>query len=141
VRRRPAFTLIELLIVVVILAILAAVLIPLFADSTHDAKHGTAVANLRTLRGQIACYMAQHHGQPPIDLAKLLQKTDIDGNAGSDFGPYLQSLPVNPFTNKSTVTATSGNPPTTASASPDRGWLYHAASGNAWLDETGYLNK
>ena len=140
--RRSAFTLIELLIVVVILAILAAALIPLFADSTSDAKYGTAMANLRTLRSQIEFYKAQHMGQPPdAALVKLLQKTDIDGNAGSDFGPYLQFLPVNPFTSKSTVTATSSNPPTAASASSDRGWLYHAATGNVWLDEAGYLDK
>jgi prepilin-type N-terminal cleavage/methylation domain-containing protein len=142
VNRRPAFTLIEVLIVVVILAILAAALIPLFADTTADAKNGAAMANLRTLRSQIGFYKAQHQGQPPdAALARLLIKTDINGNAGSDFGPYLQLLPVNPFTGKTTVTATSSNPPAAASSGADRGWLYHAATGNVWLDEAGYLDK
>ncbi len=140
--RRPAFTLIEVLIVVTILAILAAALIPLFADTTGDAKAGAAMASLRTLRSQIEFYKAQHGGQPPdAALSKLLIKTDADGNAGSDFGPYLQFLPVNPFTGKSTVTATASNPPAAASSSADRGWLYHAATGNVWLDEAGYLDK
>ena len=30
---------------------------------------------------------------------------------------------------------------TAASSGSDRGWLYHAATGNVWLDETGYLDK
>ncbi len=140
-RRRHAFTLVELLIVVVILAIIAAAVIPQFTDSTADAKRGTALANLRTLRGQIQTYIVQHNGSPPATLAKLTEKTDASGATGTEFGPYLQFIPVNPFTNKSTVTATSANPPTAASSGADRGWLYHAASGNVWLDEGGYLNQ
>jgi general secretion pathway protein G len=140
-RRRQAFTLIELLIVVVILAILAATIIPQFTDSTSDAKRSTGLMNLRTLRAQIEMYKVQHAGTPPATLTDLTIKTDVTGAAGTDFGPYLQFIPVNPFSNKNTVTAASTNPPTAATAGADRGWLYHAASGNIWLDETGYLNQ
>jgi general secretion pathway protein G len=140
--RRSAFTLIELLIVVVIIAILAAVTIPLFTDATGDAKYGAAIANLRTLRNQIEAYKAQHNGQPPdSEWANLLRKTDVSGSPGNDFGPYLPALPINPFTNKSTVQVTSANPPTAASTASNRGWLYHAATGNVWLDQDGYLNR
>ena len=52
-QRRSGFTLVELLIVVVILAILAAAIIPTFTDSTSDAKASTALTNLNVLRGQI----------------------------------------------------------------------------------------
>ncbi len=142
VSRRSAFTLIELLIVVTILAILVAALIPLFADTSGDAKTGAAMASLRTLRNQIEVYKTQHLGQPPDGaLARLLIKTDAAGNPGSEFGPYVQFLPVNPFTGKSTVTATTSNPPTVPSSGSDRGWLYHAATGNVWLDEAGFLDK
>jgi prepilin-type N-terminal cleavage/methylation domain-containing protein len=141
-RHRAAFTLVELLIVVVILAILAATIIPQFTDATADTKKSTGLTNLRTLRQQIEYYKAQHAGKAPdAALAKLLIKTDVDGNAGTDFGPYFMQLPQNPFTNSSKVTATTDNPPTAASSGSDRGWLYNATTGNVWLDEAGYLDK
>jgi general secretion pathway protein G len=139
---RSAFTLIELLIVVVILAILAAVMTPFFVDATGDSKMGAAVTNLWTIREQLQLYKAQHQGLPPDPaLSNLLRKTDINGNAGGNFGPYLYAIPLNPLTNKNTVNPTSSNPPATATSGSDRGWLYHAASGNIWLDEPGYLDK
>ena len=140
-RRRDAFTLIELLIVVVILAILAATIIPQFTDAIADTKRSTGLMNLRTLRAQIEMYKAQHNGVPPSTLTLLTQKTDVAGAAGTDFGPYLQFIPANPFSNKNTVTAASANPPTAVTSGSDRGWQYHAASGNVWLDETGYLTQ
>ena len=51
------------LIVVVIMAILAATIIPQFTDSTKDAKTSTAKMNLATLRAQIQLYRTQHTGQ------------------------------------------------------------------------------
>jgi general secretion pathway protein G len=140
--RRHAFTTIELLTVVVVLAILVAVLIPNFTGAVGDAEHGVAMANLRSLRQQIALYKAQHNGKVPnASLAQLLIKTDVDGNPGADFGPYLAAVPTNPFTKSNKVTATADHPPSAASSASDRGWLYHEISGAIWLDEAGFLNK
>jgi hypothetical protein len=36
-------------------------------------------------------------------VRRITTRTDVDGNAGNDFGPYLQTLPVNPFNDRSTV--------------------------------------
>lgn len=59
------FTLIELLIVVIILAILAAIVIPQFSNSTVDAKEATLDANLSALRSAIELYKVQHNGIYP----------------------------------------------------------------------------
>ena len=59
-RRRNAFTLIEVLIVVIIMAVLAATIIPQFSSSTNDAKNSSVVFNLQTIRSQIEMYKTHH---------------------------------------------------------------------------------
>lgn len=51
--KNGGFTLVEVLIVVVIMAVLAAVVVPQFAASTDDAKASTAQFNLSTLRSLV----------------------------------------------------------------------------------------
>jgi general secretion pathway protein G len=55
-----AFTLVELLIVVIILAILAAIIVPQFSSATVDAQETSLDANLAALRSSIELYHAQH---------------------------------------------------------------------------------
>src|SRR5712672_128607 len=102
IERRSAFTLIEVLIVVVIMAILAAAIIPQFTDSTKDAKLGNARFNIQALRSQIELYRSHHNGvMPGGALAELLATTDIAGAQGSGpnfpYGPYLKQIPTNPY--------------------------------------------
>lgn len=138
---RNAFTLVEVMIVVVIMAILAATIIPQFTSSTDDARESTAMFNLHTLRSQIQLYRAEHGGRTPAaDLGNLLIATDATGAAGSDFGPYLQVIPTNPFTGSNKVTEVTGETPTATGAS-DAGWLYKSSTGEIWLDHADYLNR
>jgi len=81
------FTLIELLIVVIILAILAAILIPQFSSSTVDAQEAALDANLNGLRSAIELYKAQHSGNYPgavITAAVCTGGTKGLGTAGTD---------------------------------------------------------
>lgn len=63
------FTLIELLIVVIILAILAAILIPQFSNSAVDAQESALDANLNGLRTAIELYRVQHNNRWPGQVA------------------------------------------------------------------------
>lgn len=123
--RQAGFTLVEILIVVVILGILAAIVIPQFTNASENAKGSSLYTQLQTIRSQLELYQVQHNGDYPT-LAQLwgnmTAKTEVDGtvDAAGEFGPYLQQDPVNPFTSSSVAAATevAGN-----------GWIYVAASG------------
>ena len=62
---RRGFSLVEILIVVAILGILAAIVLPEFQAHTQQAKEAAAKDNLRILRQQIELYAAQHNGLAP----------------------------------------------------------------------------
>ncbi len=138
-KNRSAFTLVEVLIVVVIMAILAATIIPQFTDSTNDAKVSTSKFNLHTLRSQIELYKAHHNGDVPDPLTNLTIQTDVDGNPGADFGPYVREIPENPFTNLNSVTATTATATAPPAAATGGGWLYNATTGDIFIDYAGYL--
>ena len=139
---RNGFTLIEVLIVVVILAVLAATIIPQFTDSTKDAQESVLLTNLKILRTQIQVYRAHHGGMAPSgDLSELLKATHADGSDGGKFGPYLQFIPKNELTDSNTV-----NPIATADAAagdvkPGDGWIYSTTSSKLWVNHVDYLDR
>jgi prepilin-type N-terminal cleavage/methylation domain-containing protein len=138
------FTLVEVLIVVVIMAVLAAAILPQFSDSARDAKVSAAAFNLQILRKQIVLYRAHHDGRlPSASLAELISRTDAQGTIGTGashiFGPYLGLIPENPLTGHNAVRTTTASPPAAASGASDAGWLYHAASGGVWIDHDSML--
>ena len=63
------FTLVELLIVVIILAILAAIVIPQFSGATVDAKESALDSNLTAMRSAIELYRVQHNNTYPAAVA------------------------------------------------------------------------
>src|SRR3954470_16048286 len=114
VTRKSGFTLVEILIVVIILGILAAIVIPQFTNASQDARESSLLSQLQTLRSQIELYKLQHRdvlpnlvGAAPACWDPLTTKTDADGvlSAAPDaFGPYMQSAPINPINGVSDVT-------------------------------------
>lgn len=105
-RTRTGFTLVEVLMVAVILAILAVVVVPQFSDASTDVKTSALRATLQTVRSQLELYKAQHNGKyPPAPLngawTQMTEKTDASGDPGEKYGPYLLSIPVNPIDDKS----------------------------------------
>jgi general secretion pathway protein G len=141
---RAGFTLVEVLIVVVIMAILAATIIPQFTDSTKDAKSSTSRFNLHTLRSQIELYRTQHNGVAPgATLVQLTQATDASGvaAAGAPYGPYIREIPKNPFTNSGAVKVITNDPAVVADVTAGGGgWLYNTTTGGIWIDHADYFN-
>ena len=146
--QQRGFTLIEVLIVVVIMAVLAATIIPQFSSSTKDAQTSSVKFNAHSLRSQIELYKAHHLGNYPeirdASLPQLTKATDVHGNtvdvpdAGHPYGPYLAEIPTNPFNNLNTVAAVStpGTPPTTGSGAS--GWQYDKTTGGLWPNHSGW---
>ena len=62
---RKGFTLVEILIVVIILGILAAMIIPQFSSATESARASMLMDDLRVMRSQMEVFKAQHQGVPP----------------------------------------------------------------------------
>lgn len=84
---RRAFTLVEILIVVVILGILSAIIVPLYAGATQDSWEGSLQANLNSLQSQIELYNSRMNDYP-----------DFAGQQWSQLlaGEYIKAPPVNP---------------------------------------------
>ena len=127
-----AFTLVEILIVVIILGILATIIIGLFQNGTKDAAATSLKDNLRNMRSQLELYVAQHGRYPAMTTfeQKMTQYTDADGNVSATktptycYGPYIISMPVLPVgVNKGRTTVT------TLTYTAGHGWGYEATSG------------
>src|SRR5690242_13232733 len=63
--RRSAFTLIELLVVIAIIAILAAILFPVFAKAREKARQSTCISNEKQLLQALTMFAGDHDEQYP----------------------------------------------------------------------------
>jgi general secretion pathway protein G len=114
--RNKGFTLVEILIVVIILGILAAIVIPQFTEASNDARISALQSDLQTCRSQLELYKVQHLENYPQAIvgsdstkviAQLTSKTNSAGVVGTDptlfpYGPYLQQFPSNSFVSDTT---------------------------------------
>jgi len=154
--KTAGFTLVELLIVVVILAILAAVAIPQFTSSAEDAKASALQANLGVMRSSMELYKLQHNGKYPgypsaggaptegEFTAQMLTSSKVDGStaavgtAGFAFGPYVkEQVPTNPANGLNTVLILADATAFPAAADGTTGWVCKPAIGKIRPNATG----
>jgi len=77
VRKRKGFTLLELLIVVVILGIIAAVVIPRFTVSAATAKKNACAQNVANINTQVERYYFEKGSWPAADLSDIGADADF----------------------------------------------------------------
>ena len=139
------FTLIEILIVVVILGILAAIVIPQFTNATTASKSSSVSTTAQTLRGAVQLYYYQHNDTlPPAANFWTLMTTQTDSNgnpyttasATGPFGPYMQSIPLNALNYASTVIDANVAPGAAVSTACGWEYDYNSGAGNGMIHGT-----
>ena len=145
-KAKKGFTLVEILIVVVILGILAAIVIPQFTDASTEAKESRLLSDLQSVRSQIELYKIQHNDIQPGQatgsvsfVADMTTYTMVDGTPAVPqqpgdgvYGPYLQQIPTNPWNDFDTVTEAAADPGTAGNA----GWFFNTVTGHFRSDDT-----
>jgi len=133
---RRAFTLVEIMIVVVITAILAMIAIPRISGASDEARDSALKTDLRVVRTQLQIYKNEHDGSYPDKqdfAAQLTGKTHADGSFGGDLGPYLLEFPENPFNGKSDVEVKNGS---ANLGNGSHGWHFNMITGRFSADDS-----
>ena len=137
---RKAFTLVEILIVVVILGILAAIVVPQFTNATQDAQGGNIKAQLSSIQRQIELYIARNNGADP-DLSADWDDLVVPNAQGQ---AYLKAAPSNPAWT-TPATRTSVTQGTGATGSAASAWFYDTATNTIYasnfVEATGLVSS
>jgi len=151
---KKGFSFIEVLIVVAILGILAALTLPAMQGHTARARSAAAKDNLRVLRDVIQVYTIQHDGKAPGYMGtslvpgpfvrnQLLAYTSDIGtvsttrSAAYPHGPYLKKIPENPYNNRDTIQVIADGQSFPPVATGTYGWLYKPSTQQIRLDWPG----
>lgn len=115
-RDRRGFSLVEIVIVVVIIGIVAAIAVPRMSSAAARARGTSLRADISAMNRAVEFYTAEHGGLHPGQdktgatladgdavVARLVEQTDCHGDPGTVYGPYLLRIPINPINGLATV--------------------------------------
>jgi general secretion pathway protein G len=127
-----AFTLIEVVIVIVIIGIIAAIAIPRFSKAGEGSAEAALQADLAVMHRAVSYYEAEHAAKPTAaDVVAQLTKFSDDAGATAAarsatyrFGPYLRGIPKVP------VGPNKGASGVAAAPAAGVGWLYDESTGD-----------
>lgn len=123
-KKRSGFTLIELVIVVLVLGIIAAVAAPKLFDVTTDARENTTRQSLTTIRNAIELYRASSGVYPPASTIATALRPSLSGGTfpSPQVGSHMDNNSVRSFTG-------------TFSSSGTNGWAYNETTGEFFVND------
>ena len=137
------FTLIELMIVVAIIGILAAIAIPRFAQMLEKAREGSTKGNIGAIKSATSIYYGDREGVWPTSIDLTTNPLTLA------FSGYMDSIPpvkvtcpwrgTNPSPSGTTATMAKSVTESTTLTSPSAavsGWLYNPSTGDVWVNST-----
>ena len=143
--RSKGFTLIEILIVVIILGILAAIVIPQFSSASGDARKSSLATTVQSLKSQVALYRLQHNDSLPGVASfwtLMTTKTDAAGAAytasssSGPFGPYMQDIPKNALNSNTSVLDSAIAPGSKTASACGYQYDFTGGTGKVWGTDT-----
>ena len=90
--RRRAFTLVEILVVIAIISLLAAIIFPTFALVRANARKTSCLSNLKQIGAAMEMYKADYDGRFPFAVDPYDKYTN--GGFGSGFDALIPTLPL-----------------------------------------------
>ena len=144
-RRSSGFSLVELIIVVVIIGLLAAIAIPRFSRGAANTNETAFAGDMAVLRNALELYAVEHNGLYPAAEsfeAQMTKFTDESGATsdskigGFEFGPYLVAVPAVKVGASKGQNGVAASPvPPEASAAVGVGWVYNQNTGQIWPND------
>ena len=128
-RHRTAFTLIELVVVVLVVGILAAVAAPRMMDAADSAQEAALRQSLLVLRNAIEYHRAQNDAYPGDSGTEADLKADLEA--------FIKSFPVNPVKESASVAVQTTGAEITSALNGSIGWRYDNKSGQIVANSNG----
>lgn len=128
---KRGFSLVELIIVVAVLGIMAAIVVPQFQSNSVQAKGAVGKDSLRILQSAIELYTAQHGGVPPgyeNDDPQVNPTNSTFNEQLITSGRYLMKMPKNPFNDHKNIMMIGNNDTFPQNPVDGYGWIYQPAT-------------